>query len=51
MAQHLLTSLITCLALLVYVLNVMKAGSARGKFGIKAPAVTGHPDFERAFRV
>ena len=23
----------------------------RGKHGVKAPAVTGHPDFERMFRV
>lgn len=25
-------------------------GRARDKYGIKAPAMTGHPDFERAFR-
>jgi glutathione S-transferase len=25
-------------------------GRARGKYQIKAPAITGHPDFERAFR-
>jgi glutathione S-transferase len=26
-------------------------GSARGRYGVKAPAVTGHPMFERAYRV
>ena len=26
-------------------------GRARGKYGIQAPATTGHPAFERAFRV
>jgi len=26
-------------------------GKARGKYGIKAPAVTGHEHFERAYRV
>jgi glutathione S-transferase len=24
---------------------------ARGRYGVAAPAVTGHPDFERAFRI
>ena len=51
MAQHLLTSLITCLALLVYVWNFLAVGQARQKHGIVAPAVTGHPVFERAYRV
>jgi glutathione S-transferase len=27
------------------------AGQARGKYRIKAPAVTGHENFERAYRV
>ena len=26
-------------------------GRARGKYGVRAPATTGHPAFERAFRV
>jgi uncharacterized membrane protein YecN with MAPEG domain len=43
--------LITCLALVVYVWNFMMVGQARNKFGIKAPAVTGSPEFERIFRV
>jgi glutathione S-transferase len=51
MAQHLLTSLITCLALLVYIWNFAAVGQARSKHNIHAPAVTGNPDFERVFRV
>jgi glutathione S-transferase len=51
MTTHFLTDLITCLALLVYVWNFMAVGQARGKHGIKAPAITGNPDFERVFRV
>jgi glutathione S-transferase len=51
LAQHLLTSLVTCLALLVYVWNFVAVGQARQKHGIAAPAVTGNPDFERVFRV
>jgi glutathione S-transferase len=51
MTLHLLPSLITCLALLVYSWNIFVAGGARGKYGIKAPAVTGHPQFECRLRV
>ena len=38
------------LALVVYVWAVLKVGQARGKYGVAAPAVTGAPEFERAFR-
>ena len=51
--QHrdLFPALITMLALLVYVWNFMAAGQARGKHDIKAPATTGHPEFERKLRI
>ena len=39
------------LALLQYIVFAMLVGSARGKYGVKAPAVTGHETFERYFRV
>jgi len=39
------------LALLEYLVMGALVGRARGKYGIKAPATTGHPDFERANRV
>ena len=49
--RDLYPALITCLALLVYVWNFVSAGQARGKHKIKAPATTGHPEFERKLRV
>lgn len=46
-----LTALVTCLALLFYFLTSAQVGKARATFGIKAPAISGNPDFERIFRV
>ncbi|WP_159005775.1 MAPEG family protein [Bradyrhizobium sp. S69] len=45
------TAIVTCVAILFYYFTSMMVGNARRKFGIKAPAVSGNPDFERAFRV
>jgi len=45
------TVIITILALAQFILFGIQVGSLRGKHGVKAPAVTGHPDFERMFRV
>ena len=39
------------LALLEYLVMAGLVGRARAKHGIMAPAMTGHPDFERANRV
>jgi glutathione S-transferase len=39
------------LALLEYAVMAALVGRARAKYGIKAPATTGHPDFERVNRV
>jgi glutathione S-transferase len=39
------------LALLEYIVMAGLVGRARAKTGISAPAMTGHPDFERANRV
>ncbi len=39
------------LALAEYTVFTALVGRARVKYGIKAPATTGHPDFERANRV
>ncbi len=44
-------AIVTALALLEYVGISMLVGRARGKYGIKAPATTGHEVFERTFRV
>ena len=45
------TVIVTFLALAQYVLFGIQVGSLRGKHGIKAPATTGHPEFERMNRV
>ena len=43
--------LVTIAALLLYFYMGLRVGGARGKYGIKAPAITGNPDFERVLRV
>ena len=45
-----LPALITLLNVLLVFWAASLVGSARGKYGIKAPATTGHPQFELAFR-
>ncbi len=46
-----LTALVTCLAVAFFFFTTTQVSRARAAFGIKAPATTGHPDFERVFRV
>jgi glutathione S-transferase len=46
-----LTALVTCLAILMYFQFSIQVGKARATFDVKAPAVSGNPDFERVFRV
>lgn len=46
-----LTALATLLILAVYFWTIGLVGQARRRYGIEAPACTGHPDFERTFRV
>jgi len=43
--------LVMLLALLEYFGFTLAVGGARHKFGVKAPATAGHPDFERYYRV
>jgi glutathione S-transferase len=45
------TALVTCLSILTYFFTSIQVSRARVAFGIKAPAVSGNPDFERVFRV
>ncbi|MGL4635611.1 MAG: MAPEG family protein [Beijerinckiaceae bacterium] len=49
-SQYPLTTLATLLALAVYFLAGALVGKARGQYDVKAPAVTGPPGFDRAFR-
>ena len=44
------TALVTSLAILVYFYSSILVSRARGKFGVKLPAIAGNPDFERVFR-
>ncbi len=41
----------TCLALLLYGVVMFNVARARVRYGIKAPATTGDPAFERVYRV
>ncbi|MCP5181772.1 MAG: MAPEG family protein [Pseudomonadales bacterium] len=45
------TPLALMVALIVYMFFGIQVGMARGRYGVKAPAVSGHPEFERYFRV
>ncbi len=46
-----LPAVVTLLNVLLLLATMMMVGAARGRYQIKAPATTGHPDFERVFRV
>lgn len=46
-----LPALVTLLTVLLQFGTMWAVGRARGKYEIKAPAVSGHPAFERAYRV
>ena len=43
--------LVICLAVIFYIVTAGNVGRLRAKHGILAPCCTGHPEFERAFRV
>jgi glutathione S-transferase len=46
-----LPDLVTLLAVAVFFGCCFAVGRGRGKYNVPAPATTGHPDFERLFRV
>ena len=46
-----LVLVVMLLALIEYMVFAGLVGGARGKYGIRAPATTGHPQFERIYRV
>ena len=46
-----LPALITVFTLILLLAVAFNVGRARGKYKIDAPATTGHPDFELAYRV
>jgi glutathione S-transferase len=45
------TALVTMLAILFYFYTGYGVSAAREKYGVRAPAISGNPDFERVFRV
>jgi glutathione S-transferase len=47
----LLSAVVTLLAIALYYFMCFKVGQMREKYGVKAPATSGHPLFDRAFRV
>ena len=46
-----LVAIVTVLALIQYVVQGVRVGQARQRYGVEAPATTGHAIFERHFRV
>jgi len=44
------TAVVTILAVLLYFYISTRVPVARRKFGVKLPAISGNPDFERVFR-
>jgi uncharacterized membrane protein YecN with MAPEG domain len=45
------TILVTVAAVFLVLVLAARVGRLRGRTGVDAPATTGHPDFERAYRV
>jgi hypothetical protein len=43
--------LVAVLAVLQFIAFGVMVGGARGKYGVHAPATSGHPQFERMYRV
>ena len=49
--MHHLTALVTLLAIGFYLFTAINVSRTRSRTGVKVPATSGHPDFERAFRI
>jgi glutathione S-transferase len=45
------TAIVTLLALMQFMLFSIQVGAMRVKHGVNAPAIIGHPEFERMFRI
>jgi glutathione S-transferase len=45
------TTIVTCLAIMFYFFTSTRVSKARATYGVKVPAISGNPDFERVFRV
>src|ERR1043166_5614566 len=49
--ETLYSAIVTILVLLLYFYMGGRVGNLRGKHNIQAPITTGHPEFDRAFRI
>jgi glutathione S-transferase len=45
------SAIVTVISVVFYFFVATRVSVARQKFGVKLPAISGHPDFERVFRV
>jgi glutathione S-transferase len=45
------TALVSLLAIAMYFFFALRVAAAHQRFDVKLPAMTGHPDFERVFRI
>ncbi|MBR0794304.1 MAPEG family protein [Bradyrhizobium jicamae] len=45
------TAIVTCLAVAFYFFTSTQVARARVRYGVKLPAISGNPDFERIFRI
>jgi hypothetical protein len=50
-AMYHCTALVTLAAVLFYFFTSTRVARARIAYGVKLPAISGNPDFERVFRV
>ncbi len=46
-----LPAIVTLVALLEYMVFSFRVGTSRAKYNVAAPAISGHPEWERMFRV
>ena len=44
-------AIVTLASLIVYIVTLVQVGRGRARYGVGAPAMTGHPEFERLVRV
>ncbi len=44
-------AVVTVASLIFYVVTIVQVGRGRARYGVGAPAMTGHPEFERLVRV
>jgi len=51
MMSYPLTAIVSLASLLLYFYMGLRVGRSRAKYSIAAPAVVGHPDFERDYRI